>query len=292
MVRLVDHADLHIAQVAVTLLDEVGQPPGTGDDDVDPVAQGRHLRLLRRCRRRWSPRSGPPPGPAAPAPPGPGWPVHGWAPAPGPAGGRRMVWPPASAATSGIENAERLAGAGPAPAEDVPPGQRVRQRGGLDRERRGDAGLGQAPPPAARDTPRDGEADGPRGVPARCAGRGGRAGHAVATFRWAELSKECLSDSGGRIVEGRHVRGNQFAHRATYDRRALMAAPHYVLCVQYNSTADPRPLPHGGRTSGTSDRRRGSKYQLGPVSSATRAAVGGRHRYRGGRGSPNLFLPE
>ena len=47
VVRFVDHADLDIAEVAVVLLDEVGQPPRAGDDDIGAVAQGRHLRALR-----------------------------------------------------------------------------------------------------------------------------------------------------------------------------------------------------------------------------------------------------
>ena len=48
---------------------------------------------------------------------------------------------------------ERLAGPGPAAAQDVPPGQRIRQRGRLDRERDGDPGLGQHARPAAPGTP-------------------------------------------------------------------------------------------------------------------------------------------
>src|SRR5215469_6457819 len=32
-------------------------------------------------------------------------------------------------------------------------------------------------------------------------------------------------------LAGRHVRGNQLAHSATYDRRAPMAAPHWIQCA-------------------------------------------------------------
>ena len=95
VVRLVQHADLHIAQVAVPLLDEIGQPPGAGHHDVHPVDAAPPPGRSARCRRRWWPRSGPSPGPAARAPPGPGWPAPGWAPGPGRAGGRRWCtrWP-------------------------------------------------------------------------------------------------------------------------------------------------------------------------------------------------------
>ena len=47
VVRLVEHGDLDVAQVAVALLDEVGQAPRAGDDDVGPAAQRGHLRTLR-----------------------------------------------------------------------------------------------------------------------------------------------------------------------------------------------------------------------------------------------------
>jgi hypothetical protein len=32
-------------------------------------------------------------------------------------------------------------------------------------------------------------------------------------------------------LAGHHVRGNQLAHSATYDRRDPMAAPHWIQCV-------------------------------------------------------------
>ena len=46
VVRLVDHADLHIAEMAMALLDEIGQSAGTRDD-IGPVTQSGHLRVLR-----------------------------------------------------------------------------------------------------------------------------------------------------------------------------------------------------------------------------------------------------
>ena len=47
MIRFVDHGDLDIAEVAVVLPDEIGQPPRAGNDDIGTVAQGSHLRILR-----------------------------------------------------------------------------------------------------------------------------------------------------------------------------------------------------------------------------------------------------
>ncbi len=47
VIRFVDHADLDIAEVAVVLLDQVGQPPRAGYDDIGAVAQGSYLRILR-----------------------------------------------------------------------------------------------------------------------------------------------------------------------------------------------------------------------------------------------------
>ena len=46
VVRFVDHADLDVTQVTVALLDQVGQAPRAGDDDVGPAAQRGHLRML------------------------------------------------------------------------------------------------------------------------------------------------------------------------------------------------------------------------------------------------------
>ena len=142
VVGLVDHADFHVAQVAVPLLDEVGQPPRARDDDVHPVAQRGYLRILpdaaedgrrRQVHRRGQRRdhgvdlAGQFPGryqDEAPGVAGEGVPV-------GQAGHERDREP------------ERLAGTGPAAAQDVQPGQRVGQGGGLDRERRADARPGQ-----------------------------------------------------------------------------------------------------------------------------------------------------
>ena len=43
VVRLVEHGDLDVTQVATALLDEVGEPSRAGDDDVSAVTQGGHL---------------------------------------------------------------------------------------------------------------------------------------------------------------------------------------------------------------------------------------------------------
>ena len=47
VIRFVDHADLDVAEVTVTLLDQIGQPAGAGDDDVGAGAQRGHLGVLR-----------------------------------------------------------------------------------------------------------------------------------------------------------------------------------------------------------------------------------------------------
>ena len=47
VVGFVDHGDLGIAQVAVTLVDEVGQPSRAGDDDIGTLSQRSYLRVLR-----------------------------------------------------------------------------------------------------------------------------------------------------------------------------------------------------------------------------------------------------
>ncbi len=46
VVRLVEHGDLDGAEVAVALLDEVLEPAGAGQDDVDAAAQALDLRVL------------------------------------------------------------------------------------------------------------------------------------------------------------------------------------------------------------------------------------------------------
>ena len=47
VIRFVEHGNLDIAEVAVVLPDEIGQPTRAGNDDVHAVAQGSHLRILR-----------------------------------------------------------------------------------------------------------------------------------------------------------------------------------------------------------------------------------------------------
>ena len=46
VVRLVEHADLDVAEVAVALLNEVGQPARARDHDVGAVTKAGHLRFL------------------------------------------------------------------------------------------------------------------------------------------------------------------------------------------------------------------------------------------------------
>ena len=49
MVGFIHHADLDVAEMAVALAGQVGEPTGAGDDDVYPVMERRHLRPLRRA---------------------------------------------------------------------------------------------------------------------------------------------------------------------------------------------------------------------------------------------------
>ena len=142
VIRFVEHADLDVAEVAVALLDQVGQPAGAGDDDVGTGAQRGHLRVLRdtaedrrdaqahRAGQRHEDRldlagelAGRHEHEAAGAA-GAGEPV-------GQPGGQRD------------REAERLAGSGLPPAEDVQAGEGVREGGGLNGEGRGDAVFGQ-----------------------------------------------------------------------------------------------------------------------------------------------------
>ena len=223
VVGLVEHADFHIVQVAVPLLDEIGQPPRAGDDDVHPVAQGRDLRVLPDAAEDGGDRQ-----------------VHGrgqrredrvdlagqfpgrYQDQAARAAGQRV--PVGQARDERDREPQRLAGTGPAPAQDVQPGQRVGQRGGLDRER-GRMPAWASEVTSGAGTPKSAKVSAGPGVP-----RPGRRRRACVSSSGTAVIQECLPDSGGRIVEGRHVRGNQIAHRATYDRRALMAAPHDLTC--------------------------------------------------------------
>ena len=142
VVRLVEDGDVHVAEVAVALLDQVGQPAGAGDHDVGPVAQRGDLRVLRRpaedggdleargVRQR---------GEHA---------VHlggqlagGHQDQAARAAGHRVAVGQPGDQREG--EAEGLARAGLGAAENVTAVHRVGQRGGLNRERLGDALLGE-----------------------------------------------------------------------------------------------------------------------------------------------------
>ena len=256
MVGLVDHADLHVAQVAVPLLDEVGQPPRAGDDDVHPVAERCNLRVLpdaaeygrhRQVHRRGQRRDHG---------------VHLGGQLPGgdqdeAAGVAGEGVPVRQACDQRDREPERLAGTGPPAAQDVQAGQRIGQGGGLDRERREDARPGQDVD-QRRGHAEVGEGHAERGDLGGLRGAG-LAGTGLAS---RGLTAAAPPPAGTRLVnrqschtgkvsktrvaafEGRHVRGNQLAHRATYDRRALMAAPHDLpCCLILSHTSHPTRLP-------------------------------------------------
>ena len=108
MVRLVEHGDLDVAQVAVALLDEVGQPSRAGDDDVGAARRAATCGLWRGAAEDRRLRSGPSPGPAAASTAWTWLASSRVAPAPGRAGGRPWCGRRPVAATSGSENASVL----------------------------------------------------------------------------------------------------------------------------------------------------------------------------------------
>jgi hypothetical protein len=142
VVGLVHHADLDVAEMAVTLIDQVGETAGAGDDDVHPVMQRPHLRPLRRSAENRGGAQAGRPGQR---------PQHVLNLAGQLAG--RHEHQPAGAAGAGVPtgqpggqwDAEResLARAGAGPAENVGSGQGVGQDGGLDGEGRVNARRGQ-----------------------------------------------------------------------------------------------------------------------------------------------------
>ncbi len=142
LVGLVEHRDADPVQLAVAALDQVLEPAGSGDDDLRTPVQ--RLRLPAD-RHPADDRGHPQPHRVGERRQRLG---HLLRQLPGGHQHQRQ-----RAARFGLlpggpgqqREAERdgLAGAGTAPSEDVPAGQRVRQRGGLDRERGGDALAGQ-----------------------------------------------------------------------------------------------------------------------------------------------------
>ena len=147
VVGLVEHGHLDAVEVAVALLDQVLEPAGAGDEDVDAAAQRGDLWVLadaaedggdaqRHRRGQGRDGLGHLVGELA------GGHEHQGA---GPAGQRGGCCDAASAIDERDGEGDGLAAAGRAAAEHVTAGERVGQGGGLDRERRRDAGRGRAP---------------------------------------------------------------------------------------------------------------------------------------------------
>ena len=138
MIRLVEHADLDVAEVAVALLDQVGQPAGAGDDDVGRarsaatcgfcgtppkiVATLRPTARASGARTAWTWLASSRVGTST-----------------RPRGRQALVKPVGQPGGQRDREAERLAGSGLPPAEDVQAGEGVREGGGLNGEGRGDA---------------------------------------------------------------------------------------------------------------------------------------------------------
>ena len=145
VVGLVEHGDLDGVEAAVALLDQVLEPAGAGDDDVDAAAQGGDLRVLADAAEDGEGAQAGGLGQRLRGPRRSGWPARGSAPGSaraarlGRGGGDRGGQPGEQREQERVG----LAGAGAAAAEHVAAGERVGQRGGLDRGRGGDAVVGQ-----------------------------------------------------------------------------------------------------------------------------------------------------
>jgi hypothetical protein len=144
VVGLVEDGDLHGAEVAVPLADEVLEPARAGDEHVDAAGEGLHLRVLADATED---RGGLHPD-------GAGQRVDDRGDLVGQLAGRHqdqrarpLGLPPAVRGSQAGDQREAegqgLARAGAAATEDVPAGEAVGQRGDLDRERRGDAAAGE-----------------------------------------------------------------------------------------------------------------------------------------------------
>ena len=134
LVRLVKDEGAHVAQAQVTLPDQVEQPAGRADDDVDAGAQRLDLRLVgaaavERQHARAQAGAGHPQVAGDLDRQFPGGHDHQGARRLG-GGGRAVLQPLQQRDTE----AERLAGAGPRLADDVVATQRDRQGQGLDRK--------------------------------------------------------------------------------------------------------------------------------------------------------------
>ena len=219
MVGLVEHGDLDVVEAAVALADEVLEPAGAGDEDVDAVAQRGDLRVLPdaaeddgACAGRAACASGVTVAATWLASSRVGSEHEG-------ARAARARGRCADAASAGDERqreGDGLAAAGAAAAEDVAPGEGVGQRRGLDRERRDDAaGLEDArrgaagtpssakPRPSGATSSAASDTVGAAGAAVRAAGRASRRGSAVRwagawnTGCWAACSAEacCCADA-------------------------------------------------------------------------------------------------
>ena len=184
VVRLVEHGDLDVVQRAVPLADQVLEPAGAGDDDVDALAERGDLGVLPDTAEDGAGRE----------PGGCGERREGGVDLADQLPGRRQDQRPrcarAGARAAGQPRHDReqegvgLAGPGAAPAEHVAPGQGVGQRCGLD---------------------------GGRGLDALAGEDGGQAcGHAERFERsqGRALSVRCLTDSRDPKVSGGYARSS------------------------------------------------------------------------------------
>ncbi len=145
VVGLVEHGDLDGVEVGVTAAEVVLEPAGAGDDDVDAVAQAADLRARADAAEDGERAQAERPGQRGERPRRSGWPARGSGARISARGrpGRRLRDAARRAGPGRAAERVGLAGAGAAAAEHVAPGERVGQRGGLDREGLGDAELGE-----------------------------------------------------------------------------------------------------------------------------------------------------
>src|SRR5215469_11625286 len=215
--------------MAVTLLDEVGEAPGAGDDDVGTVAQRGDLRVLRGsaedCRGAQAHDTGQRREHGLDlAGQFTGWHQHQSA---------RPARHGMAARQPGDQRegeCERLARTRAAAAKDVQAGQGVGQRGGLDRERGGDSGAGK------RRHQRRGNAERSKGGSGRCGSLGGTV-PTPGSMSWLteqswqrNLFRTWVAASEATTGPWKPARSP-----ARHDRRALMATPSYLQCSPYST---------------------------------------------------------
>ena len=177
LVGFVQHGDLDVAEVAVALLDEVGQTPRAGHDDIGAAAQRGHLRPLRGAAEDGCDGQAHGAGQRRQDRLDLGGQLTGRHQHQAARAARHRVTPGQSGDQRESET-QRLTRAGLGTAENVEAGQGVGQHGRLDGTRHGDAVFGQDSYQGRRDA-EGGERD---------AGSGGQYGRRPGPLRRGPLA--------------------------------------------------------------------------------------------------------